>query len=444
MERRLLIALTVTFAYGQDSLALRDAVRQAMARSKILEASAAASDATVARITEANSGRLPKVNYSESWTRSDNPVFVFSSLLTQRRFGRENFDLAALNRPDFANNFRSVLSADQPLYDAGNTKRSTRIARFRRDISRADLRRSEMEVIATVVRLYYDAKLGREQVKLSAQAMRSAEADLQRAEARRDSGMATDADVLSIRVHMAMIREQQIRHSALVTVADAALNDAMGSDLDVEHLLTTALAPLPLPQMEPVGLERTAIDVHPDTRQTRLAEEITKIEAANARSLLLPQIALHGAFEAARQQPINRGGSNWLVSIGLQWNLFNGNADKARIAEAHAMTRNAAADRSRSESAIRLRVREAWANLKAAQQRIDSARAPVAEAQESLRISQNRFASGLATVTDLLRTEVALLETQTRYAAAVHDQRIAAAMLDFAAGTLNPESEVLH
>jgi outer membrane protein TolC len=47
-------------------------------------------------------------------------------------------------------------------------------------------------------------------------------------------------------------------------------------------------------------------------------------------------------------------------------------------------------------------------------------------------------------VTDLLRTEIALLETQTRYVAAVHDQRMAAAMLEFAAGTLNADTEVLN
>ena len=46
--------------------------------------------------------------------------------------------------------------------------------------------------------------------------------------------------------------------------------------------------------------------------------------------------------------------------------------------------------------------------------------------------------------TDLLRTETALLETRTRYLAAVHDQRIAAAMLEFAAGTLSPDSKVLN
>src|SRR5437763_10709074 len=104
--------------------------------------------------------------------------------------------------------------------------------------------------------------------------------------------------------------------------------------------------------------------------------------------------------------------------------------------------RRTASEQARTESGIRLQVRQAWANLKAAQQRIESAQASVDEARESLRISQNRFAAGLSTVTDLLRTETALLETQTRYLAAVHDQRIAAAMLEFAAGTLRADATI--
>src|SRR5205823_5873957 len=81
-------------ARGQDALSLKEAVRQSMARSKAIEASAAASDAARARVSEAKTGFLPKVNYSETWARSDNPVFVFSSLLTERQFSESNFGLA--------------------------------------------------------------------------------------------------------------------------------------------------------------------------------------------------------------------------------------------------------------------------------------------------------------------------------------------------------------
>jgi outer membrane protein len=441
--------LTFTFAlavlaHGQDAISLKEAVRQSMTRSKVIEASGAARDAACARVTEAKGGLLPKVNYSESWVRGDNPVFVFSSLLTERQFSESNFGVARLNRPDFLNNFQSLVTGDQPLYDAGKTKRAVRTAKLGEDLSREDSRRSQFEVIAQVVQFYFDTQLGAEEVNVTTQAMRSAEADLERSEARRASGMATDADVLSIRVHLAAVREEQIRRSADLEVARAAMNDAIGLPLDSVHSLTTPLAPLPVAQIELSAYEKNAVDGRPEARQARLAAEIAGVQAADARSNYLPQVILHGAFEADRQRFASRGGENWLVAIGLRWNLFNGGADKARIAESEAILRRTAAERVRAESGIRLQVRQAWANLKAAQQRIESAQASVAEARESLRISQDRFAAGLSTVTDLLRTETALLETQTRYLAAVHDQRIAATMLEFAAGTLSPYSEVLN
>ena len=55
-----------------------------------------------------------------------------------------------------------------------------------------------------------------------------ADADLKRAESVRDAGMSTDVDVLSIKVHLAAVREQRIQRSADLEVARAALNDAMG------------------------------------------------------------------------------------------------------------------------------------------------------------------------------------------------------------------------
>ena len=102
------------------------------------------------------------------------------------------------------------------------------------------------------------------------------------------------------------------------------------------------------------------------------------------------------------------------------------------------------AEQEHADSAIRLQVRRAYAELRAAEQRIEVTKASVAEAEESLRITQNRYETGLSNVTDLLRTETAVLEARTRRLAAIHDQRIAAAMLELAAGTLTESSEVLN
>lgn len=445
MLRTLIVLFSVCLpAWAQEAISVKDAVRLALNRNPSITASAAAKDAAQARIAQAKSGFLPKLNYAESWTDSDNPVFVFSSLLTQHQFEAQNFEIGTLNRPGFLNNFQSQVVADQPLYDAGKARRSVRSAQLAKDISGEDSRRTQLDVIASVARSYYDAVLGADRLAATQQALRSAEADLQRAESRRTAGMTTDVDVLSIRVHLATVREREIRDLADLDVARAGLNDAMGLPLDSPHSLTTSLSPMALSSESLADFEKDGAAVRPEARQSKLAASLEETQVADARANLRPQVALRGAFEADRQRFIDRGGANWLVSIGVRWNLFDGFNDRAHIQEAQAALRRSNAERDRVESAIRLQVLRAYTDVRAAQQRIETAQAAVAEAEESLRISQNRYEAGLSTVTDLLRTESALLETRTRHLVAVHDQRVAAVMLEYAAGTLSGDSEVLN
>lgn len=429
---------------AQEPLSLKDAVRLALAKNQAVAAADAGRDEATSRVAEARSGYLPKLDYSESWTRSDNPVFVFSSLLTQRQFGAGNFAPGTLNRPDFLNNFASRITADQPLYEAGRTGRAVHSQQLSEGISTEDGRRVRMEVITAVLRSYCDALLGAEQVKVSEQAIRSAEADLERAEAHRAAGMTTDADTLSIRVHLAGVREQRIERTADFDIARSALNDAIGLPLTEPHRLTTSLAPVAVPGDSEKQYESGGVADRPESRQVKLATRLAENQLADAHSNYLPEVGLHTAFEADRQNFYDKGGANWLAAIELRWNLFNGFGDKARVDASKSALRRARADEQRTDSAIRLQVLRAWSELRAAGQRIEVATAAVAEAEESLRITQNRYDAGLSTVTDLLRTETAVMETRTRRLAAVHDQRIAAGMLELAAGSLNPDSEVLN
>ena len=442
MKKSLLLVLATPLV-AQDALSLREAVQLALKGNKAIAATNAGMRASTARVDEARAGRLPRLSYSESYVRSNNPVFVFSSLLTQHQFGVENFNIGPLNRPDSINNFQSVLSVDQTVYDAGQIKNAVESADVGRMVSAEEQRRTEMQVISGVIRAYYGAVLAAESLKTADQAVRSAEADLQRAESVRAAGMSTDVDVLSIRVHLAQVAEQRIQRAADVEVGKSALNDALGLPLDAAHSLTTSLTAMDLPDMELAALEGDASKSRPEMRATRLAADLAKLQVDSARSALLPQVSFHAAFEADRQQFFNKGGGNWLTFIGLRWNLFNG-GDRPRIEESKHFLERAHADEQRVDSTVRLEVRRAWADLRAATQRIEVAKAAVAEADESLRITQNRYQAGMSNVTELLRNETAVLQSRTRYLAAVHDQRIAAAMLDLASGRLTPNSEVLN
>ena len=137
-----------------------------------------------------------------------------------------------------------------------------------------------MEVIAGVVRSYYDALLSAEELNATNQAMRSAQADLERAESVRAAGMSTDADVLSIRVHLAGVREEQIRRAADLDVARAALNDALGLPLDTLHTFTTRVDARATPGGTLAGYETNALAGRPEARQVKLAVAQARNQAA--------------------------------------------------------------------------------------------------------------------------------------------------------------------
>lgn len=421
---------------AQSQLTLDEAVRQALAKHPSLEAAAARIRASEARIEQARSGWMPKVAYQESYQRGNNPVYVFGALLTQRQFSEPNFNINNLNRPGALNNFQSQVVADQTIYDFGGTRSGVRAASIARQMSEEEKSALEQQVIAGVARAYHGVTLSRQALEVAEDALKSAEADLKRAVTVRDAGMATDADVLSIQVHVSAMREQQIRRKYDVEIGMAALNEALGLPLDTQHELAT-----PLTAARPAG-EAPALQ-RSELRHIRLAADLASEQAVQARAQRLPVIAFRGILEADRQQFVNKGGANWMIAASLRWNLFDGNRAKQMQQEALHQAAAARATGKQLQSALSLQVRKARTDALSAQERITVTEATVAQAEESLRILRNRYSNGLATVTDILRADTALLDARTRRLAAIYDQRMAAIALDAAAGTLNGASDVL-
>ena len=442
--RKLWLYLVTLPVMGQQPLSLHNAVALALRENRAVVAAEAGVRAADERLNQAKSGMLPRVNISESAMRGNNPVYVFSSLLTQHQFGAGNFNLGPLNRPDALTNFQTQLTVDQPIYDARQTRNATSTAQLSGRMAAEDQRRTRMETIARVAQTYYGAILAVENLQAAGQAVRSAEADLRRAEDVHAAGMSTDVDVLSIKVHLASVNEQRITRQAQLDVARAALNDAMGLPLEAEHVLAGILSPTGPAEMVLGSLEKEAAEGRAETRQSRLATSLAEVQNRAAHDSWLPQIGVRAAFETDAQRFVTRGGANWMAGVTVRWNVFNGFADRAKMAETSSLLEKARADEQRAGSAVKLQVRQAYAGLQAASQRIQVAATAVAAAEESLRITQNRSEAGLATVTDLLRTETALLDTKTRYLASLHDERLAATMVEFAAGRLTADSGVLN
>jgi outer membrane protein len=421
-------------------VSLAQAVNIALKNNPTIHAATAYSDAAQHAIDAAKAGYMPQLNFSEGVTRGNNPVYVFGTLLTQRQFTAANFDLGFLNVPPPVDNFRTQFSASMPLYDFGRTSGRVKNARIQARGVRENASRTEQSVEFDVINAYLNGLLAREQVRVAQAAVAMAQADLQRAQAREQEGLAVASDVLSAQTQLAQAKENVIRAQNAVAVSQSALNVAMGVPEDAPTQTQGKLAAVKVSVGNLVSLQQQALKQRPDYHEAQLQAEKAENSVSLARKEFLPRIDMMGSWEQDNQTFVSRGGNNWVAGATLTFNIFNGGARRARIAQSKAYQRRAEAMRTRMESAVRLQVREAYLNLNAARQRVEVSRDSAAQAEESLRILQNRYDAGLATIMDVLRAETMRTSAQNNHLNAVYDYRLAFAALELATGKLGPGS----
>src|SRR5687767_6580702 len=121
-------------ALAQTPLTLEDAIRHGQGDTADARALASSIDEATARIQRAESGYWPRIDLSETVQRGNQPVYVFSSLLSQRRFTAANFAIPALNHPDPITNTRTAVALEQPIYNGGLTRLGVQAATLERDM----------------------------------------------------------------------------------------------------------------------------------------------------------------------------------------------------------------------------------------------------------------------------------------------------------------------
>ncbi|MGE0040713.1 MAG: TolC family protein [Vicinamibacterales bacterium] len=419
--------------HAQAPLTLDEAVARALAGNPDLAAAAAAVDGAGARVDQARAGYLPRVDLVESWQRGDAPLFAFSALLGARQVTPADLDTARLNQPDVGNYFRAGLVVQQTVFDGGQARRAVEAASLGREAAAEALRAARHDLALEVVRAYAAALVSDARAAAARQAIEAATADKARVDARRDAGLATDADVLAIAAHVADVESRAIQAEADADTSRARLNRLMAAPLDQPLVLVEPAPPPPAGAVDLATETRAAEAARPETRAARLQASIAAATRSAAAAPFLPQVAVQAGYEWTGRTFADRPAS-WVVGAEVRWNLFRGGADRARLAEAAAGVTQAAAREASARAAVAESVFAARRQLDAARARDAVGRAAIAQAREAERVTRERYEAGLASVTDLLRAATATLDSETRAAGARLDLVMTAALVAHAAG----------
>ena len=419
-------------------LTLNDAIQTGLANSPRMAAVQSEVKASVARVSQARSGFLPRVDISESFNRTTNPMWAFGTKLNQEVITTEDFDPARLNGPDAINNFTTSVSVTLPLYDQGKNWIGFSQARLDEKATLLSAKRVRQEVIAGVVVAYQGVLLARENLQVVEKTLETARVHDKVVLSRYESGLVVKSDLLRAEVRIAELEQERLQAQSEVEVAKATLNAAMGTEIDQTFHLTT---PLEGEAESPGSLEpwmSKAIENRPDLQQMRLREMIAEKEVKKAKAAHLPGFYLSGSYDINSEDFSDRA-DNYTLGAVMRLNLFSGLGLEAKVREATARLREIEAMVRQMELGIRVETRQAFFMAQSAHERIGVAEAAVAQAEEGMRIVRNRYESGLVTIVNLLDAEVALQQARTNYSRSLHDFKVAMAQLNLGAGIIDED-----
>jgi outer membrane protein TolC len=435
--RVFLIALWISVpavGLAQEPLTLDAAIQETLAHNPTLAGAQAAVRQAEAGVTAARSAYFPRVSFTDSWQRGDAPVFVFGSLLSARRFGPENFAIDALNHPEPIGFFHGMFGVEQLVFDGGRQQAGVAAAHERRAMAGAGADEARAGLVLNVTHVFGRILAAQAAQRSAESAIAAAQEDVQRATSRRDAGTATDADVLSVQVHLADMRQRALQAAADAGSLRAQLNRLMGAPIDRDY----AVQEPPLAAFagaDAAALVAEAEAARPELRRAEAAARLAGAGVREARASWFPQVVAQAGYELDGTTFADRA-SAWVVGGGLRWSLSTGGAEAAQTRAATEEAVRARAERDDIRASVQVDVISALRRLEAARAREAVGRSAVDQARESQRIIRERYDAGMAGITDVLRAATAVLDAEAQHTAALADAITSEATLRHAVGRL--------
>jgi outer membrane protein TolC len=441
-----MLVATVVAQSSATPLTLHDAANIALEKNPLRKAALADTKAASAGVREAQSLLLPHVSFSELATRGDDPVYVFGSKLRQQRFTTDNFapPLNKLNTPLPFGNFSTRFGGAWNLFDSFASWHGINRAKKMNIAADHQLEHADQEILFRVVQSYYGVLLATKQLDVTERSEITAKSIMDHSQVRYDAGLVVESDLLSAKVRLASREQELIRARNNLELARAQLNTAMGVSASLLYQPADAVAERNLTANSLADLEQRALTTRPDLKRIEAQQSAQELSVAIAKSSFGPRLNAFAGWEIDNPTFLaGGGGNNWLGGIELQIDLFQGGAKRATLSRERANAEKIAALKQAANDAVRLEVRQAYYDQDASRQQLEVARTAIAQAQESLRINQDRYDGGLLTITDLLSAEEAARRSQVDYWQAVYQFHISYANLELACGTLNLQSAVV-
>jgi outer membrane protein len=415
---------------SQEPLTLEESIKIALERSLTLHSAVEGVAGSEYRRRAAATGFLPSWVGQYGYSRYDNPQLIgFSG--TSVASGVRGYDRDIYN-------FNTSIT--QPLFAGGSILSNYRLEKTGVDISKTNVEVVKRDVVLQVRVGYFNILRAEKFLIVAQQQVKQFEAQLEVTKAFFEVGIVPKNDVLQAEVSLANARQGQVKAANDLATAKASFNILLRREINAPLEVVDILGYKPFALRFEDSLEE-ALRQRPEIKTAKLniaqAMEGVKI----AQSGFFPVINFSGNYTRLSTTPDIQGdinSSRWYLQGLATFTIGDWGKTAYRVGESKVKVTQAEDSKNQLIDGVILEVKQDYLNVLVAEKNIGVAEVAIAQAEENLRMNEERYKYQVATQTDVINAVTLLAQARVNYYGALSDFNVAKAQLERAMGRMVP------
>ncbi|HTG01871.1 MAG TPA: TolC family protein [Nitrospirota bacterium] len=419
------VVLLLSAAYPAAALTLKECITAALSHNPTIAEAQLGIESAEESVASAEGKHWPRLSVDGSYTNRKDPLPYIPA--------------KAVNIPARFDNEFSALSVtlSLPLYQGGQVTNSVSLAQVRRDIQEQTARQTKYDIMANTVNTYNKILQLNRLHDASQTSVKALEEQVRNSRLLLDVGRIARVDLLKVEVQLANEEQRLLSIDEGLKTAASTLIYLMGESPNSGAGPPLLADQLSVPLLN-AGVDEGILLAHdrrPEYQAAQKGVEEAEYNRRIATGKLLPSLSVYAGYLDQYGFNIHHEEANWQTGLILSIPLFD-RSSYADVAREKIQKRRSELRLVAVNNQIRLEVGNAVASLKESQNRITSAEKAVAQAEESFRIEQMKYATGAGTVVDLLLAQAASVNAAANYIQALFDYNAAVVSYRKATGTL--------
>jgi outer membrane protein TolC len=277
------------------------------------------------------------------------------------------------------------------------------------DIEELKTRMYKRHLVNEIKRAYYNYLKASQVVDLYKKIIDLQTENLRVSEKLFSAGKATQDVVFRAKAELSRTEQEQMNVENLQRQGRSYLNFIINRPLETEILKSeNPITPDPV-AFNYESAKNFAFLNREEFEQIEKAISATGKNAAIVRSQYYPGVnaVVDYGFQGTEYR-FNQHNDYWMASLVLQWNLFRGFQDKAKLEQVYLEKKKLSAREKEIRNQIELEVERIYDNLTVARKTIDVARQQVESAQASFKIILKKYEEGVSTQVEYLDAQTTL------------------------------------